>query len=220
VLRRLLVLGGAALVALALAGAALAVTVTVRVEGVTRTLFDADESLALEPAAGTIVAADGSVHTLGPATALGALEAASLKGEFYYRLDSLSFGLFVSQIGRHAGAGTSGWVYKVNGISPPVGAADYVLEDGDDVLWYYARFGDAGGPVTLDLGSATADGARCYQAVARDDAGKRSNATGIVFLVDGKRVRSESGRLCLDRPWHRLRATKAGAVRSQVVHPR
>jgi hypothetical protein len=219
VLRRLFVFTGVILTALALAGAAVAVTVTVRVEGVTKTLFGADESIALEPAAGTIVAADGSSHPLAPSTALGALEAASLEGEFYYKLDSLSFGLFVSQIGRHAGVGASGWVYKVNGVSPPVGAADYIVKEGDDVLWYYARFGDTGGPATLDLETSAGDGTRCYQAVARDDAGKASNAADVVYLVDGKRIRSESGRLCPDRPWHRLRATTAGAVRSKVVHP-
>lgn len=31
----------------------------------------------------------------------------------------------------------SGWMYKVNGISPNYGAKAYKLKDGDNVVWYY-----------------------------------------------------------------------------------
>ena len=51
-----------------------------------------------------------------------------------------------SQIGRYPAYGSSGWVYKVNGVSPPVGANAYALKEGDEVLWYFARFGAQGGP--------------------------------------------------------------------------
>ena len=43
---------------------------------------------------------------------------------------------------RYAGAGQTGWVFKVNGKSPPVGADAVSLKDGDTVLWYWAQFGD------------------------------------------------------------------------------
>ena len=32
---------------------------------------------------------------------------------------------------------SSGWMYKVNDISPNVGAGSYQLKDGDHVVWYY-----------------------------------------------------------------------------------
>lgn len=35
----------------------------------------------------------------------------------------------------------SGWMYKVNGISPNVGALSYTLKEGDTVLWYYVNNG-------------------------------------------------------------------------------
>lgn len=35
----------------------------------------------------------------------------------------------------------SGWMYKVNGISPNVGALSYTLKEGDNVLWYYVNNG-------------------------------------------------------------------------------
>lgn len=212
-LHRLLVLLAVLAAALALAGSALAIAVHVRVEGLTATIFGADEPL-LAPFVGPLAADGGSVHPLAQPTALGALEAASRRGEFYYRLKSLSFGLFVDRIGRYPSGGSSGWVYKVNGVSPPVGAADYVLRDGDEVLWYFARFGKKGGPTTLEL-EASSPG--CFETVARDDRGRAARAHDVVFLVDGKPGRAASGRICPAAGHRTLRATKLGAIRSQLV---
>ena len=41
------------------------------------------------------------------------------------------FGPYVDQIGRYAAPARSGWVFKVNGVSPPVGADQVTLKDGD-----------------------------------------------------------------------------------------
>ncbi len=38
----------------------------------------------------------------------------------------------------------SGWMYKVNGISPNVGALSYTLKESDMVLWYYVDNGKDG----------------------------------------------------------------------------
>src|SRR2546430_7669988 len=77
--------------------------------------------------------------------ALDALEQASVLGELYYHVTQSSFGPFVDQVGRYGGAGSSGWVFKVNDASPPVGADKVTLQDGDRVLWYFADFGPTGG---------------------------------------------------------------------------
>lgn len=34
----------------------------------------------------------------------------------------------------------SGWMYKVNGVSPNKAACNYVLNQGDSVLWYYVNY--------------------------------------------------------------------------------
>ena len=39
---------------------------------------------------------------------------------------------------------------RSNNVSPPVGADQVQLKDGDHVLWYYATFGPTGGPPTLE----------------------------------------------------------------------
>jgi hypothetical protein len=204
------------LAALLLPASALGMRVHVRVEGATRTIFGATAPL-VRAFTGTLDTGDGVTLTLPRATALGALEAASRRGEFYYRLTQTSFGPYVSQIGRRPGAGSRGWVFKVNGVSPPVGADSYRLEPGDEVLWYYATFGPTGGPLTLDLVRA---GKGCFRAIEVDDLGGRARARGVVFKLDGRPVASASGLICPDGHWHHLRATRSGAVRSQVLGPR
>jgi hypothetical protein len=194
--RRLLVLGAVAGLALSLAASALAASVTVRVEGKTRSIFG---SLPVKVEA---------------ANALQALEAASILGEFYYGVTASSFGDYVSQVGRYPGAGSAGWVFKVNGASPPVGADKVELKDGDAVLWYWATFGDAGGPPTLDL---KASGRNCYTVASVDDAGKSAPAGSAVLHVDGRRVKTSNGRGCVGRHVGQVRAHAVGAVRSNAV---
>ena len=214
-LRRPLVVLGAALVALTLASPALAVRVHVRVEGASATIFGATEPL-LTPRSGTIHPPDGPDVTVSGATPFGALERASVLGEFYYEVTSTSFGPYVSQIGRYAAAGATGWVYKVNGVSPPIGAVDYQLKDGDRVLWYFARFGASGGPKTLRI-TGWFRHPKCYRAWAEDDNGRRSTVGDVTFRVNLHVVRSADGTICPGRRWHELRAKKEGHVRSQLV---
>jgi uncharacterized protein DUF4430 len=212
---RIVALALAAALAATFAPVAGAIQVRVRVEGASTTLYGAEQPR-VTPFTGTLTQGEVTIELSRP-TALGALETASVKGEVYYRLVPTSFGPFVAQIGRLSGEASSGWVYKVNGESPPVGADAFVLEEGDVVLWYYATFGETGGPPTLDLRRA---GRRCYQAFSQNDAGVATQATNVTFHRDGRPIADEDGRLCPIGHWHRLRVTKDGAVRSQVVRPR
>ncbi|HEU5064955.1 MAG TPA: hypothetical protein VFT86_03595, partial [Gaiellaceae bacterium] len=98
--RRLITLAVAALLAATLAAPALAARVKVRVEGKTTTIFGTTEP----------------TLTVSDPNALGALDAASLVGEFYYHVNP---GPFVNQIGRYPGAGFNGWSSKINGVAPP-----------------------------------------------------------------------------------------------------
>jgi hypothetical protein len=193
VLRRLLVLS--VLLLVVLTPTALAAGVKIRVEGKTTTIFGASQPR---------ITADN---------ALQALDVASTAGEFYYGMTTSSFGDYVSQIGKYAAAGTSGWAFKVNGVSPPVGADKVTLKDGDVVLWYYATFGNAGGPPTLELQRLPAN---CYVVESVNDAGKRARAANAILLADGKRFRTKSGRACIGKHAGLVRATASGAVRSNA----
>jgi hypothetical protein len=181
---------------------ALAARVTIRVEGRTQTLF--------APVPRVVEAA----------TPLEALERASVAGEFYYHVAEASFGRYVDQIGRYAAAGSSGWVFKVNDASPPVGADAVQLKEGDSVLWYHAEFGPAGGPPTLRLAATSrrARGARCYRVTAFADAGTGRPAAFATLRVDGRRIRTTRlGVGCPGRHSGLVRATLAGAIRSNAA---
>src|SRR4051812_26158359 len=152
---------------LALPAAALAASVHVRVEGKTKTLFGPTEV------------------TVTAANALDAIQQAALLGELYYHVTQSSFGPYVDQVGLYGGTASSGWVFKVDNASPPVGADKVSLKDGDTVLWYYADFGPTGGPPTLSLNPAAGG---CYVAQAYDDNGKTTSVSGLQIHVGSKRT--------------------------------
>lgn len=189
----------AALVALAalLVPTAFAARASVRVEGRFQPIFG---SLATRFEAGT--------------NALSALDGASLRGEFYYHVTQTSFGPYVDQIGRFPAEAANGWTYKVNGVSPPVGADKYELKAGDRVLWYWSSFGPGGGQPTLLLGRTRRN---CYWVVSENDQGVDRPANGAVLHVDGRDVRTRRGRACVGRHVGPVRATQVGAIRSNAL---
>jgi len=187
------------IVVLVLPAVATAATVKVRVEGKTRTIFGPSEV------------------TVDATTALDALEQASLAGEFYYHVTTTSFGPYVDQIGRYPAAASSGWVFKVDDKSPPVGADKVQLANGDSVLWYYADFGSNGGPPTLEV-KATAKG--CYTVHAFDDNGGTATVSGLQVHIGSKRTVAAKPDVAVcpgPHPGLLVRATATGAVRSNAV---
>jgi hypothetical protein len=189
----------ALIVLLVLPASAFAATVKVRVEGKTRTLFGPTEI------------------TVTATTAQDALEQASLLGELYYHVTQSSFGSYVDQVGRYGGAASSGWVFKVNDASPPVGADKVTLKDGDRVLWYYADFGPTGGPPTLFVKAGTKG---CYTASAFDDNGKAATVSGLTWHLGSKKTAPGTTGSAYCPGTHTgllVRATATGAVRSNAV---
>jgi hypothetical protein len=85
----------------------------------------------------------------GP-TALDAVEnAASICG-YTYNIDETDWGPYLNQIGDDTAAGMTGWMYYINGQSLMVGADQYNLSEGDEVLWHYAEWGWEN--ITLEAG--------------------------------------------------------------------
>ena len=196
---RRLVLSGLVLVAAAvLVPAALAARVHVRVEGKTTTIFGPSEPF-VAPAS----------------TPLEALEDASVLGEFFYHVKQFSFGPFVDQIGRYASSDTGGWLFKVNGVSPQVGADKVQVADGDRVLWYWSSFSPTGpGEKTLLLTRRSHD---CYRVFAQDDTGARTAPVGASLRVDGRTKVAPGGAACVGRHRGLVRAFAPGAVRSNAL---
>ena len=172
----------------------------IRVEGKSQTIFGSTDPRVSAP------------------NALAALLGASRSGEFFVHVALTPFGPYVDQIGLYPAGGVTGWAYKVNGVSPPVGADQYVLKPGDRVLWYWATFGPAGGPPTLEL----VRGQNCYRVYSLDDTGARKAALGAVLHVGKRTVKTQGATQaavgCVGP--HRgllVRATLAGTVRSNAL---
>lgn len=83
----------------------------------------------------------GRVSTVPGPTALGLLDAAADAGDRDLRplriSDKFSFGLFVCGIGSNVGNAERFWSYKVNRRLPEVGADQFRVKRGDEVLWYF-----------------------------------------------------------------------------------
>lgn len=83
----------------------------------------------------------------GRANALGALEALADDLGVEVGVRGTSFGAYVHTIGPHRAEGSCGWLYSVGGQGEkwqPDHAADAaLLEEGDDVFWYWGCVGGA-----------------------------------------------------------------------------
>jgi Domain of unknown function (DUF4430) len=196
--RRVVVLVAVLAAALLVVPAAFALRVHVRVEGKTQTIYGSAEPTL-------------SVN----ANALDALDSASVAGEFYYHVTITGFGPYVDQIGRYVAGGSAGWVFKVNGVSLPVGADKVTLKDGDRVLWYWATFGPKGGPATLSLRAGPKR--NCYRVLAQDDTGKTTAARGARLHVNGRSALARTGSACIGAHRGLVTATLKGAVRSNAI---
>jgi hypothetical protein len=95
-------------------------------------------------------------------TALGALDEAAEEGEFSYTTTDEWGGLFVTSIDGEEGEGMAGWLYRVDYISPSVGADQFILDETsppdpphDKVLFYYGLWDDI--PLKLEVDNIAPD---------------------------------------------------------------
>jgi hypothetical protein len=144
-------LGALATTALATA----APSVSVRVEGAQRTVFNAVTSAG----AATITDSDGATHAMS-GNPICALDSAAQLGAFPYVAENGSLGLYVSSINAElpvASPPYPGWLFRVNGARVDVGADQVALHSGDSVLWYYGTW-DASPTVAAVPAAAVAVG--------------------------------------------------------------
>ncbi len=84
---------------------------------------------------------------------------------YTYNIENTSYGLYLNQINNEAATGTKGWLYFVNSVSPTVGAADYDLSEGDEVLFYYGEWGWK--PVRLAIDKKTIESGQSANVVVK-----------------------------------------------------
>ncbi|MBA7573518.1 hypothetical protein ES708_15316 [subsurface metagenome] len=136
------------------------VTVNVRIEGEDENIWN--DSVTVDESWITADNSDIEYHLEDP-TAIGALDEAAEEGGFPYETTDEWGGLFVTSIDGEEGEGMAGWMYRVDYISPSVGAADFILDDTSppdpphqEVLFYYGEWDDI--PLKIEVNN-TAPGA-------------------------------------------------------------
>ncbi len=92
-------------------------------------------------------------------TALDIIESGAEICNYNYLITQESFGSYLREINGQQAQGMSGWLYFINNVSLPVGAADYDLKESDDVLWYFGQWGLMPSKITIsdtqiDLGQS------------------------------------------------------------------
>jgi len=147
--------------AVAAPAAAASIPVDLRVEGASGRALTADRYLTDSTKVKTAKQppncnGSGKTKKLAGATALGTLVDGALVN---HRLDPLlvsdefSFGLLVCGVGGdNSGGSSSYWLYKVNHVSPEVGADAFAVKPSDDVLWYFVN-GTLNSGDELELGA-------------------------------------------------------------------
>ena len=200
-LRKLLAVSMAALV---IVPAAAAARVHVRVEGKTHTIFGATAPL-----------------VNAQANALDALEAASNAGEFYYHVQSTSFGPYVDQIARWPGAGAVRLGLQGERQVAAGRRRRRVVEGGRHGALVLGDVQRCRRPE--DARSRACPGNKgCYRVYTEDDNGVRAAAAGAVLHVGRSRTVATQGATqaavgCVGKHRGLVRATLSGAVRSNAL---
>jgi hypothetical protein len=174
-------------------------TVTVRVEGATKTIFEGKVGTSVHEVTGDSTGphkcdgTNGGAHPTPAPTATGAFDDASKKAGFDWSGSfSDSFEDFqVNTIGPDTATSSKFWGYFVNGKSPEVGGCGYQVAKGDEVLWAYDAFNAKhilrlDGPSTTRVGKAVnvkvTDGKDGSRVEGVSVGGKKTNSKGIAKL--------------------------------------
>ena len=135
------------------------VTIDVRVEGQSETVWSGSVTVTESWITATN---SGVTYHLEDPTALGALDEASQAGGFPYETTDEWGSLFVTSINGEEPQGMSGWMYRVDYLSPMVGAADFILDETippdpphQEVLFYYGEWSEL--PLKIEIDNVEPD---------------------------------------------------------------
>ena len=171
-----------------------------RIEGQNNTICDADVSAA---------------------NALEIVENGAAICGYTYEIEDTSWGPYLKKINEEEAAGMTGWMYFVNFSSPMVGAADYVLQEGEEVLWYYGEWGWS--PIKLTVNENTVDSGESIEATVEyfDGTTWQLLPQAAIKGADQDYLTNDLGQIILNLAdgYYTLFAEKSGFVRSngQVV---
>ncbi len=138
---------------------------------------------------------------------------------FTYEIEDTGWGLYLKKINNDEAAGMTGWLYLVNNSSPSVGAADYKLQSGDSVLWYYGGFDWR--PTRLALSAEQADADQSITAAVEffsDNSWSPLAGASVYFGADTA-ITDSNGQAAISPKdgFYKVYAQKEGYIRSNSV---
>ncbi len=167
---------------------------------------------------------EGSLDTvctgkaLGP-TALDIVKNAASQCGYTYNIQQKSFGPYLNQINTDTAFSLTGWQYFVNNLSPDVGAADYQLKAGDEVLWYFGDFGWQ--PTRLTLSQTQINTGQSAQATVESfNKGAWTALSGATIALGTKTFTSDVAGIATmanQDGFYKVGATKTGFIRSNTA---
>lgn len=163
-------------------------TVSIRVEGQNATLFNGTAPV------GTSVITDTgtATHTMS-GNAMCALDVAADRGAFPYEVVNSAFGLYVSSVDNELPVPSPpypGWMVRVNGVMPSVGADQVALHSGDSVLWYYGTYDASPTVAALPASTVTVGSSAVVIAKQLDAAGAATPLAGATVYVGSRTATS------------------------------
>ncbi|MBN1530363.1 MAG: DUF4430 domain-containing protein [Thermoleophilaceae bacterium] len=166
----------------------------------------------------------GETKTIQGANALSLLWSASAQTKALRPVavsDEFDFGLLVCSVSSYTSSDSAYWLFKVDHKLPEVGADQYALKGGEEVLWYYSDTAanlNTGDELVLQAPArAKPDGDVKVRVWVYDSAGKRSAAAGATV---GGQTTDAGGRATLSAPAKgslKLRAERGGDIASQTL---
>ncbi|MBZ9578499.1 DUF4430 domain-containing protein [Patescibacteria group bacterium] len=153
-------------------------------------------------------------------TALDIVENGSVLCGYTYLIEETSFGLYLKKINEEEAHDLIGWLYFINYKMPVIGAAEYSLEPGDEVLWYFGEWGWL--PTKLTLASQKVDPGNNLEAKVEyfEDSEWKPLAEALIYANSQIFTTDNDGEadLVINNPGvYRVYAEKSGHIRSNQV---
>jgi len=153
-------------------------------------------------------------------TALDIVENDSIICGYTYFIEQTSWGPYLKKINEEEAHDLIGWLYFVNYEIPAIGAADYILEPGNEVLWYFGEWGWK--PTKLTLASQKVDPGNNLEAKVEyfEDSKWDPLAEAMVYVNDQSFITDNDGKvnLFINNPGvYQVYAEKSGYIRTNQV---
>ena len=227
---RVLVVAAATAAVLVPATATAAEQGDLRVEGAGRSLGAATyltDTARIKTTKSSSCKGSGEVKAIQGPTALGLLWSGAAATKALRPLavsDEFDFGLFVCGVSSFVGGDTAYWLYKVDHKTPEVGADQFPLKGGEEVLWYFSDTvagKNTGDELVLQAPArAKPDSTVAVRVWSYDSAGKRKPAAGAVVQGEGDATTDAQGKASVKTPKRgtlQLRAERGADVASQTL---